>query len=329
MSDALLEPDREPARRVAAERPSRERFSTRRLSVDVDGDSCAATLYRPRDVDRPATVILANGFAAEAAFGLDRIAERLADAGYAAVTFDYRGFGDSEGEPLVLPGRQVADWSATVDRVRGIETLGDGIALWGVSLSGGHVVRVAAERDDVDAVVARTPFADGRSLLRSKSPGYLLRATAAGVRDRVGGPVGRPRRVKVYGRPDEFAALNEPGALDGYAALIPRDSTWQNRTRARSLLALPRYRPVTDAESVRCPALVVAGTDDEVVPYATAETLAERLPESSLVALPMGHFDAWDDRFVEVLAHEVAFLDAALGDRTGTVARTDTAERHI
>ncbi|UIP00966.1 lysophospholipase [Halobaculum sp. CBA1158] len=308
-------PDREPAARVRTGRPSREAFSTRRLTFAVDGDDCAGTLYRPRDAADPAVVVLGHGFAAEAAFGLDRIAERLANAGYAAFAFDYRGFGESAGTPVVLPDRQVADWNAAVDRVRDVDDLGGRIALWGVSLAGGHVIRVAADRHDVDAVVARTPFSDGRSLLRSKSLRYLLRATGAGVRDRLAGLVGREHEVKVYGRPEEFAALNEPGALDGYAALIPRDSTWQNGTPARTLLALPRYRPVTDAESVRCPSLVVAGTEDDVVPYATAERLHGELPESSLVALPMDHFDPWDDRFGEVLAHEVAFLDAAL-DRT-------------
>ncbi|QZP37456.1 alpha/beta hydrolase [Halobaculum magnesiiphilum] len=310
MSAPLATPDRAPARRVRGERPSRERFSTRRLTFSVEGDDCAGTLYRPRDVDDPETVVLGHGFAAEAAFGLDLVAEHLADVGYAAFAFDYRGFGASEGEPLVLPSRQVADWEAAVDRVRGLDELGDGIALWGVSLGGGHVVGVAAERSDVDAVVARTPFSDGRALLRSKSPRFLARATAAGLRDRLAGLVGRDHEVKVYGRPGEFAALTEPGALDGYAALIPRDSTWQNGTRARTLLALPRYRPVADASAVTCPSLVVAGTEDEIIPYHTAERLADELPDSSLVALPMGHFDAWDERFTEVLAHEVAFLDA-------------------
>ncbi|WP_277553432.1 alpha/beta hydrolase [Halobaculum limi] len=303
-------PEFAPARRVGG-RPSRERFSTRRLTFTVDSDTCVGTLYRPRDVDDPAVVVLAHGFAAEAAFGLDRIAERLAGAGYAAFTFDYRGFGKSEGTPVVLPSRQLDDWRGAIDRVREVDVLGDGLALWGVSLAGGHVVTVATERTDVDAVVARTPFADGRALLRSKSPGFLLKATVAGLRDRVGGLVRRHHEVKVYGRTEEFAVLNEPGALDGYSSLIPRNSTWQNRTRARTLLALPRYRPVTVAEDVACPTFVVAGTDDEVVPYATAERLADALPESSLLALPMGHFDSWDARFTEVLAHEVAFLDAA------------------
>ncbi|MXR41356.1 alpha/beta fold hydrolase [Halobaculum sp. WSA2] len=312
MSAPRATPDRPPARRVRGDPPSRERFATRRLTFTVDGDDCVGTLYRPRDVAEPATVVLGHGLAAEAVFGLDRVAEHLADVGYAAFTFDYRGFGASEGEPLVLPSRQIADWQAAVDRVRGVDALGDGIALWGVSLGGGHVVGVAAERYDVDAVVARTPFADGRSLLRSKSPRYLARAIGAGVRDRLAGLVGREHEVKVYGRPEEFAALNESGALDGYAALIPRDSTWQNETRARTLLALPRYRPVADASAVTCPSLVVAGTEDQVVPYKYTDRLADELPDSSLVALPMGHFDAWDDRFTEVLAHEVAFLDAVL-----------------
>lgn len=313
MSAPLATPDRPPARRVRGERPSRERFATRRLTFAVDGDDCVGTLYRPRDADDPDTVVLGHGFAAEAAFGLDRLAEHLADVGYAAFVFDYRGFGASEGEPLVLPSRQLADWEGAVDRVGGIDTLGDGIALWGVSLGGGHVVGVAADRGDVDAVVARTPFADGRALLRSKSPRFLARAVGAGVRDRLAGVVGRSHEVKVYGRPGEFAALNEQGALDGYAALIPRDSTWQNGTRARALLALPRYRPIADASAVTCPSLVVAGTEDDVVPYRTAERLADELPDSSLVALPMAHFDAWDERFTEVLAHEVAFLDAVFG----------------
>jgi pimeloyl-ACP methyl ester carboxylesterase len=299
---------------VREERPSRERFSTRRLTFSVGGDECVGTLYRPRDVDDPDAVVLGHGFAAEAAFGLDRLAEHLADVGYAAFAFDYRGFGESEGEPLVLPSRQFADWAGAADRVRGIDSLGEGLALWGVSLGGGHVVSLAAERHDVDAILARTPFADGRALLRTKSPRYLLRATAAGLCDRLAGLVGRGHEVKVYGRPDEFAALNEPGALDGYAALVPRDSTWQNGTPARTLLALPRYRPVADAGAVTCPSLVVAGTDDDVVPYGTAERLAEALPDSSLVALPMGHFDAWDERFREVLAHEVAFLDAVFDE---------------
>jgi alpha/beta superfamily hydrolase len=42
---------------------------------------------------------MAHGFGAERTFGLEPFAERFAEAGLATFLFDYRCFGDSEGEP--------------------------------------------------------------------------------------------------------------------------------------------------------------------------------------------------------------------------------------
>lgn len=295
-----------------AERPSREAYATRGVTFRSDGTACTGTLYLPAGTDDPPVVVMANLFAAPARFGLARYAERFAAAGYAAVTFDYRGFGGSGGESVVLPDRQVTDWHAALDRVADLEGVGDGRALWGTSLSGGHVLRVAADRRDVNAVLAQAPFVDGRTLLRTKSNRFLLRATAAGLRDRVGSLVGRPHHVKVFGEPDEFATLNEPGAKEGYLGLVPRDSRWRNRTRARTLLALPRYRPIEAAGDVRAPALVVAGTEDAVVPFSAVADLAEELPDPTLLAKRMGHFDVYGDAFPELVDHQLAFLRATL-----------------
>ena len=56
--------------------------------------------------------------------------------------------------------------------------------LWGVSLSGGHVLEAAADRDDVAAVVSLTPLVDGlaagRHALASHKPSEMLRSTVAG-----------------------------------------------------------------------------------------------------------------------------------------------------
>ncbi|QLG63313.1 alpha/beta hydrolase [Halorarum salinum] len=292
--------------------PSREAYATRRVTFRSDGDACAGTLYLPASADDAPVVVMAHGFAAEASFGLERYAERFAEAGYAALTFDYRGFDGSEGEAVVLPGRQLDDWHAALDRVDDLDEVGGSRALWGTSLSGGHVIRVAAERRDVDAVLAQAPFVDGRTLLRTKSKRYLLRAAGAGLRDRVGSLVGRPHHVKVFGAPDEFAALNEPGAKEGYLRLVPRESRWRNRTPARTLLALPRYRPVESAEDVRAPTLVVAGTADAVVPFSAVAGLVEALPDPTLVAKRMGHFDVHGDAFPELVDHQLAFLRATL-----------------
>ena len=300
------------ARRRDRDDPSRESFATRRVTFESAGEICTGTLYLPADVADPPVVVMAHGLAGEAGFGLPRYAERFAAAGFAAFTFDYRGFGGSTGTPLVLPGRQLDDWRAALDAVTGFAGVGTGRALWGTSLSGGYVLTLAAERHDVDAVLTQAPFLDGRKLLRTKSPGFLVRAVAAGLRDRLGAFVGRTRDVKVYGETDEFALLNEPGAKDGYIRLVPRDSRWRNRTRARTTLALPRYRPVTDAEEVYAPTLVVAATEDDILPYGPVETLVEKLRDPTLVSKRIGHFDVYHDAFPELVDHQLAFLRATL-----------------
>jgi hypothetical protein len=65
---------------------------------------------------------MAHGFGAERTFGLEPFAERFAQAGLAAFVFDYRCFGDSEGQPrnLVSPRRHLQDWEAALSYVKGL-----------------------------------------------------------------------------------------------------------------------------------------------------------------------------------------------------------------
>ena len=91
---------------------------------DIDfawhGSRCAGWLYLPRAVVRPPLVIMAHGFGAERTFGLEPFAERFARAGLATFLFDYRCFGDSDGEPrnLISPRRQLEDWEAAAIATR-------------------------------------------------------------------------------------------------------------------------------------------------------------------------------------------------------------------
>ena len=93
-------------------------------------------------------MVLAHGFGGVKEARLDAYAERFAAAGYAALVFDYRHFGDSGGEPRLLIdiGRQQADWRAAIAFARALEGVdGERIALWGTSFSGGHVIELAAD----------------------------------------------------------------------------------------------------------------------------------------------------------------------------------------
>ena len=299
----------------ARQRPPRVAFSTRTVGFESGGVDCSGRLFRPDRPTEPPVVVMGPGLAAERAFGLDRFAERLAARGYAAFAFDYRGFGDSGGEPrgAVSVGRQLADWEAAIDRARRLDGVdGSRLAAWGISLSGGHVLRLAAENPRVDAAVAVTPFADGRAILRQRSRRNLPRAGLLGIRDAAGARIGKRRRVKVASPPDEGGVLNHPDAMESYLRLVPRASRWDNRVPARVFLSLWRYRPIEEIEAVRTPALLLAGARDRIVPPEAVAEAAERFQAGTFVRLPTGHFGPYEDHFEAAVGHQVAFLDGEL-----------------
>ncbi|MYL15551.1 alpha/beta hydrolase [Halorubrum distributum] len=299
-------------RRLA--RPARERFATRAVAFDVDGATCRGSLYLPGgDADDPPVVVMAPGLGAERTFGYPAVAERLADAGYAALLFDHPEFGDSDGDSQAVDlARQRAAYEGAIDRAARVDDVGDDLVLWGASLSAGHVLTLAAERRDVDAVVGLVPMLDGRAIALRRGGRYLLRSGAAGLRDLAGHRIGRGRTVPIAGGAEECAAITEPGTKRKYIDLVDRESAWRNETPARSLLGLVGYRPVTRLDEIDVPTLLLAGTDDEIVDADSVAAAGERLSRGTVVTMPADHFSVLGEDFEGAVGHQLSFLRDAL-----------------
>ncbi len=261
------------------------------------GLRCSGDLYLPGGTRRPAVVVMAHGFAGERAFRLPAYAERFVQRGLAVFLFDYRGFGDSDGEPryLIHPRRHLEDWRAAVAHVRSLPDVDSSrLALWGTSFSGGHVIVIAADDPEVKAIVAQVPFVNPLALAHKPGARYVLQVLGHGLWDVMRGLAGRsPHYVQVAGHPGEFAVMNTPEALPGYQSLMPDGVAWQNRCPARILFAVLSYRPATYAERVRCPALVMYGEKDSLTPAAAVEQAAAQMANSVPVRLPFGHFEIY------------------------------------
>ena len=298
---------RSPRRRLAG-RPSKFEYSRVAVTFDSGGDDCAGWLYRPdRPSDAP-VIVMAGGL------GLPRevlrpLAERFAERGYAVFVFDYRGVGDSEGEPrgLLSPARGVADWEEAVASVRDLDGVDTGrVVLWGHSLGGAYALSVAADDPRVRAVVAVGPVLSGSTLLRSRPLPAVLRAVGAGIRDRVQGLLPRlgPHTVPAAGDDTELAVVSDTGLRGAYRRLTPIPDV-----PARSFLGLARYS--APVEDVSCPALLVAGSYDDVGDATAVEAAAADLPDATFVRVPAAHLDLLDDE--ETLGHALVFLDGILG----------------
>ena len=288
----------------------------------ASGDtSCAAWHYPGTN---GACVIMAGGFGVTMEPGTDLFAARFNEGGFTVLAFDYRHLGESGGQPrqVVRIREQLADWHAAIgfaQTLPGVDPTR--IAIWGFSLSGGHVVRVAARNPHVAAAIAQSPSADGqaaaRNATRHQKPLALLRFTDRAVLDALGSLVGRePLLVPLAGDPGTVAALTTPDARDGNNALNPDNKypNWPQEVAARSALRVGFYRPGRDASRVRCPLQVLVCDQDQSALAAPAVRAAERAPRAELVRMPGGHYEPFLGGHEQAVETELSFLRRHLLD---------------
>lgn len=307
-----------------ATQPEGERTmtGTTRATVTFDsaGDQCHAWHFTAAHDDlagpggRPC-VVMAHGLAGTKDSGLEAFAVALAEAGLDVLAFDYRGFGESDGQrrQVVSVAMQQEDFRSALRTAASLEGVDpQRLVLWGVSMAGGHVLSVAADRDDIAAVVALTPLVDGlaaaRLAMKHHSPTQMLRSTGLGLKAKVTGRTGGTAvMLPVVARPGETGALTVEGADEGYRAIA--GPTWRNEVEASFTTELGSFRPTKDAKRVGAPTLFqIADLDRSAPPYAAAKAAFKARAE--VRHYPCDHFDVypgaeWHD---PVVAHQVAFL---------------------
>ena len=288
-----------------------------------EGDAFAGERGRP-------CVVMAHGVGGTRDSTLLPFAEAFAEAGLDALLFDYRGFGDSSGEPrqLALPAWHRDDYRAAVAFARelgGVDP--ERIVLWGTSWSGGHVVYVAADDPRVAAVIAHTPDLDGvRTLLqitRYGSWGQLARVTWEGIKDLAGAVRGQPPHlIPLVAGPGELAAMTSDDAEAGYRSIA--GPKWRNEVSARAVIAELANRAITRMDRLRCPILVQIADRDSVAPPGQARAAAWRAKGYVEVREhPCLHFDVYLGEWRErSLADQLHFLRRHLGAVRETEAST-------
>ncbi|MFB4276832.1 alpha/beta hydrolase [Nonomuraea sp. MTCD27] len=284
-----------------------------KVSFTADGVRCAGYLYLPAGSGRVPCVVLCHGFSGT----MDRLfdyAERFAAEGFAALVFDYRSFGESDGEPRQVPDidGQLVDVRAAVAFARRHERVDPGrVLLWGNSLGGAHAITVAASDPRIAVVVAQIPFNGFPKKVEGRSTGETLRLLGAIVWDALRGKLGlRPYYIPMVGRPGELAVTATPEADQHIQTLTGGQTTlWRNSVAPRGLLQMMRYRPAEAAARLACPLLVCVAAEDRETPLETTRVLADRAPRGELRVYPGSHFTFYTDPSFRdrVVADQIAF----------------------
>jgi dienelactone hydrolase len=215
------------------------------------------------------TIIQAHGWGGVAA-NLRRDSIDLANAGYLVITFDYRGWGESDARIILTgsspvkpaPGKnqkftaevieqreyvdpleQVTDWFNVINWAVGEPAVDkDRIGLRGSSFSGGHVVYIAAREPRVKAIVSQVGSLDGRWVGGDRT--QLELTTSDATKRAHGEPYPAPRTVvigRLIGAPIrdkflQFAPVEDARNLKDTAALFivaEKEELFDNKDHAK------------------------------------------------------------------------------------------------
>ena len=267
---------------------------------DSEGLRCAVAVFRPAaaTTDTPA-VVMAHGFGTPRALRLYSYADAFARAGYTVLVFDYRHFGDSEGEPrqLLDIAKQQQDYRNAIAYARSLDGVDSRrIVGWGTSFAGGHVLTLAGTGENFAAVIAQVPHVSGPAAVRATGLRSTLRVLPSAVIDQ-GRAVLRlsPRYIDSVGRPGDVAVMTTPDAMDArdrlFAASGLKDGDYPENVAARILLRIGLYSPGRTAGAIRCPAVVQIMSGDAVTPASVALKAASKIPGVTVHIHPGGHFD--------------------------------------
>lgn len=284
------------------------------ISFASGGERCAAWLYADATAQSGTCIIMAHGFGGTRHYGLDAYAQAFRAAGYDVLLFDYRHFGESGGEPrgLLKVGLQHEDWHAAIAHAR---SLGYGrIVLWGSSFAGGHVLAIAATRDDIAGVIAQVPHISGLATSLALPVSKLPRVAGAVLADAVLGLFGSRHMIRAFAPVGEFGAMSTPGAHDALIGMLPSPD-WRsyfdehNHVTALSLIEALLYSPGRHAARIGCPVLIQAGKRDQTTPFEPARKAAGQIPDCEFRAHDCDHFDVYlGASFDTVIAEQIDFL---------------------
>jgi uncharacterized protein len=280
-------------------------------------------LWRTPDTDGPYRAIIQGPgwYGLKDAKDYDRYHQAFTGAGFAVLSIDYRGFGESEGERgIVDPNRQLDDlingvtYLTTRDDV-----VGGAIGAYATGgTGGGNVVLLAAADPRVRAVISQVPVADGRDWL------HRMRTEWEWIEYKRELEEDRRRRVLTgeskLVHPREEIMVQTP---ERRATGFKKDVDGKNPTAVPLAMVDPllRYRPLDAARGLRTPLLVIAVDRDATTPTDHAEAIYEAAmgPKKFILQRNSSHYAAYNT-YADVITPEMtAWFDEHLtptGDLT-------------
>ncbi|EJY5484612.1 alpha/beta fold hydrolase [Salmonella enterica subsp. enterica serovar Infantis] len=243
------------------------------ISTHELSDGIVLTLRSPADSTKNPVIILCHGFCGIREILLPDFSEAFTRAGFSTITFDYRGFGDSDGERgRLVPAMQIDDIISVVNWAKKQPTLNaQRIGLWGTSFGGCHVFGAAVRDPEIKCIISQLAFADGEEIVTGKmndaeKEAFLLTLNKMTEKQKSTG------KEMFVGVNRVLSDAESKSFFEEYRAEYPKMDIKIPFLTVRETL---QYKPVLNASQVTCPTLVVIAGRDTVNPPEQGRALFE------------------------------------------------------
>ena len=278
----------------------------RDVTFESQGLRIKGWLYLPDNLpagSKVPAVVMADATAAVKEMVEAKYAEKFAAAGIAALSFDFRYIGESEGQPR----NQIIWYDQHEDLRTAITFLSEQpevdanrIGIWGISNGGGHVLHLAAFDKRIKAAVAVVPLGMNYEAIQPLM-GEQGMAMMYGFlnRDRAGRFHGRPPAyLALVSRGNTEALFPNPAAYDYYMKTAAKQApNFRNQVTLSSVEKNMEFDPTTAIHLISpTPLLMVCAEGDMAMPAGQMMAKAfQRAGEpKKMLTLQCGHTDVFD-----------------------------------
>jgi uncharacterized protein len=238
--------------------------SSRRVTFPSAGETLVGLLFTPQGpaAGRTPAVVVAGGQTCVKEQMAQVYAERLAACGYAALAFDFRGFGESGGAPRdhESPARKIEDIRNALTFLAGQPDLDpDRLAALGIGVGAGYVAAEAATDSRVRALALVAPGLQDQQIVQARYGG------AEAVAERIARGEAAKRRYQQTGEVDyePVVTATDPAPLTDYFLNPDRGGVprWSNRFAVMSWPEWLAFDPISAASRITTPTLMVHSAD--------------------------------------------------------------------
>lgn len=288
----------------------------KKISFTSQNETIIGCLYEPQQMNKdqcyPA-IILCNGFAGVKELLLPSFAEAFADAGYIVLTFDYRGFGESEGEKgRLVPKLQIEDIHAAIDFLSSLDNVDSHrIGLWGTSYGGANAIIATDENSKIKCLALQLTFANGERVVtgemnsEEKEKFLAMISRLVEKKDKTGKEMMTPL-IKVLSDPQSQSFYNK------YCNDFPDLKIKIPFLTVNETLS---HKPEHYIGNIHVPILIVGSQTDSVNPAQESHILYEKAnsPKEIFMVEKADHYDCYEgEAFKSIVAKQIDWFNKYL-----------------